>query len=195
MRKAALITAASLVIVAGILLIFFRDKGDAQVPRVTLFWTAPGDNGSMGRATVYTMHYSPKPVGPDTLAWWNAGTPVSDLPAPSPPGATDSVEVSVPAWGTTYRFILTACDHAGNCAGWSNVAMAMAVPPPKVISFKRIFDLRGRRVATRELDASGPGAQSLRLAEAGELRSGMYFLRLRQGGSRATSRIVLLTGP
>src|SRR3989442_8210977 len=118
MRNAGLIAAASLMIVACILFIFFRDKGDAQVPRVTLFWTAPSDNGPVGRAAVYTMRYSPRPVGPDTLAWWNAATPVTALPAPSKPGAADSVEVNVPAWGMTYRFILTACDDAGNCSGW-----------------------------------------------------------------------------
>src|SRR5882762_4518641 len=99
MRKAALIAAASLIVVACALLILFRDKGDTPVPKVTLFWTAPGDNGFVGRATVYTMRYSPKSVGPDTLAWWNAATPVTGLPAPSKPGAADSVEVNVPAWG------------------------------------------------------------------------------------------------
>jgi hypothetical protein len=141
MRKAALIAAASLIVVAGALFIIFRDK---PVPKVTLLWTAPRDNGLMGRATVYTMRYSPKPVGPDTLAWWNAATPVTGLPAPSKPGAADSVEVNVPASGVPYRFILRACDDAGNCSGWSNVSMAMASPAPKGISFRRIFGLQGR---------------------------------------------------
>ena len=124
MRRATWIATALLMAVACALLIFL---GNARVPMVTLLWTAPGDDGSMGRATVYSMRYSPKPVGPDTLAWWNAGTPVTALPAPSRPGATDSVVVKVPAWGTTYRFILKACDEIGNCSGWSNVAMATAV--------------------------------------------------------------------
>ena len=136
MRRGIWIAAASLVVVACALFIFFR----GPVPRVTILWTAPGDDGSMGRATVYTMRYSPKPVGPDTLAWWIGATPVTALPAPSQPGATDSVMVKVPAWGTTYRFILKACDEAGNCSGWSNVAMAMAVRAP-VISSRQL----GRR--------------------------------------------------
>jgi len=54
------------------------------------------------------------------------------------------------------------------------------------------FDLAGRRVADR--DVSGAGLHSVELAPAGTLRGGVYFLRLTQGGARATARAVVLSG-
>jgi hypothetical protein len=53
------------------------------------------------------------------------------------------------------------------------------------------FDLRGRRVAAGSVDATVAGAFSLRLAEAGTLRSGVYFLRLAQGGQRVDTRAIV----
>ena len=149
MRRATWIAAALLMVVACALFIFLGGNGDVPVPRVTILWTAPGDDGSMGRAALYTMRYSLKYMGTDTLAWWIGATPVTGLPNPSRSGATDSVEVTLPAWGTTYQFILTACDKAGNCSGWSNVNVATTRAEPIVISLGHMLGLRGRRQGIR----------------------------------------------
>ncbi|HMI30552.1 MAG TPA: hypothetical protein VK527_02350 [Candidatus Limnocylindrales bacterium] len=141
MRRAVLIAAASFVILACALFIFLRGNGSAPAPRVTLLWTAPGDDGAMGRAAIYTMRYSRHYLGADTLTWWIGGTPVTGLPKPAPSGAPDSVEVTLPAWGTTYQFVLTACDEAGNCSGWSNVTMATTGPEPIGVSLRRMLGL------------------------------------------------------
>ena len=145
MRRAILIAAASFVVLLCALFLFLRSNGDAPVPRVTLLWTAPGDDGSMGRATVYTMRYSRNYLGSDTVSWWLKGTEVTSLPTPSRSGAADSVEVTLPDWGATYLFILTACDEAGNCSGWSNVTTATTAPEPISVSLRRMLGLRGRR--------------------------------------------------
>ena len=149
MRRATWIAAASLLVLACALFIFLRGNTAAPAPRVTLLWTAPGDDGSMGRATVYTMRYSRHYLGTDTLAWWIGGTPVTGLPRPAPSGAADSVEVTLPAWGTTYQFVLTACDEAGNCSGWSNATLATTGPEPIAISLWRMLGLPERRQRIR----------------------------------------------
>jgi hypothetical protein len=54
------------------------------------------------------------------------------------------------------------------------------------------FDIAGRRVARVRGDGLVAGTHSLRLAEAGALRSGIYFLRLSQGAGIARSRAIVL---
>ena len=62
---------------------------------VVLLWTAPGDDGNVGRATSYQLRYRTSNVsGTDPTTWWNAATPVSGLPTPSNSGQTDSRRVT-----------------------------------------------------------------------------------------------------
>ena len=57
----------------------------AAADSVTLSWTAPGDDGTVGRATSYEMRYSDQPVaGQDTLSWWNGATSVGTMPVSDP---------------------------------------------------------------------------------------------------------------
>lgn len=98
----------------------FAQSGDTA----TLLWTAPGDDGNTGRATRYEMRYRTTAIsGPDTLSWWNAGSAVSGLPAPSAAGATDSVVVTGLNPSLTYYFIVRAADEVFNWSGFSNVAV------------------------------------------------------------------------
>ena len=103
---------------------------------LTLLWTAPGDDGNVGRATLYDLRYSTAPiVGTDTLGWWNAATLAVGEPAPSPAGQTDSVRVLGLQPSTTYRFIIRAADEVPNWSGFSNVAIATTqdlVPPASI---------------------------------------------------------------
>lgn len=123
---------------------------------VTLIWTAPGDDGSVGRASVYTMRRSTVPVAADTSAWWNSAALVLGLPAPSASGAADSVQTTQP-YSTTYFYLMQACDDGLpgingsptapgpiNCSGWSNV-LTVAIPAVSVQDIappRRISDLR-----------------------------------------------------
>lgn len=134
------------VALVGLLLLvvalFFVGQPTAQTVGQTLQWTAPGDDGTVGRASSYDLRYSTSPIsGTDTLSWWNAATQALLEPTPSVSGAIDSMRVLGLQASTTYRFIIKAADEVPNWSGFSNVAVittADLVPP------SRITDLIGR---------------------------------------------------
>ncbi len=90
---------------------------------VTLIWTAPGDDGHLGRASQYALRYATDPVGSDTTAWWNAATPVPNVGPPSPAGVQDACDVGGLATGNTYYFLLISADEVPNWSGYSNLAV------------------------------------------------------------------------
>ncbi len=55
-----------------------------------------------------------------------------------------------------------------------------------------LFDLGGRRLLVRELEANEPGRHLLRLEEAGALAPGLFWLRLSQGARSATSKVCVM---
>jgi hypothetical protein len=142
----------ALLIVLGLFVIPI--PGDAATPTTTLEWTAPGDDGNVGTAAFYEMRFAATPVGADTLAWWNAATPVAGLPNPQVAGTTQSVVVSSGLqWATTYYFILRATDDGlpqpdgqpvPNTSGWSNVASVAFGPAPDNEPPARVIDLIAR---------------------------------------------------
>ena len=97
----------------------------------TLLWTAPGDDGSTGRAALYEARYRTSAiVGTDSLSWWNAATRISGLPVPGTAGTTDSVRVSGLDPYTSYWFMVRAADEASNWSGFSNVPTRPAAARP-----------------------------------------------------------------
>jgi hypothetical protein len=97
-------------------------------------WTAPGDDGTRGRATRYELRCSATAI--DNLAdstafqhWWSAlSNAVPGMPAPSQAGAVDSVRVSNLAYGTTYYFVIRSVDDSQNWSPYSNVATVTLAP-------------------------------------------------------------------
>ncbi|HEU4941036.1 MAG TPA: fibronectin type III domain-containing protein [Candidatus Eisenbacteria bacterium] len=90
---------------------------------VVLQWTAPGDDGISGRASVYDIRYRTTTVsGTDTTTWWNGATQVNGEPLPGNPGTTDSMRVRGLAPLTTYYFMVRTGDEVPNWAGYSNLA-------------------------------------------------------------------------
>lgn len=51
-----------------------------------------------------------------------------------------------------------------------------------------VLDVAGRHVMSREVGTMGPGAHVLRLSNAGNLRNGVYIVRLTQGSNSATAK-------
>jgi fibronectin type III domain protein len=91
---------------------------------VLLNWTAPGDDGTIGRATTYDIRYRTVAISAaDTTTWWNAATQVTGEPAPSTAGVTDSMRVRSLSPLTTYYFMIRAADEVPNWSGYSNVAV------------------------------------------------------------------------
>jgi fibronectin type III domain protein len=97
--------------------------GQTVYDSITLDWTAPGDDGTVGQASSYDLRYSTASVGIDTLSWWNGASQATGEPAPKPSGSTDSYTVTNLTQGTTYYFVIRALDEVGNISGFSNVAV------------------------------------------------------------------------
>jgi len=99
----------------------------ARADSITLTWTAPGDDGTVGRASSYELRFSAQPiVGTDTLSWWRDGSVAVVLPPPATAGTRESFTMSGLATGTTYYFMLKAADEIPNWSGFSNVRVRQA---------------------------------------------------------------------
>ena len=138
-------TVLSISLALAVPAVFNASPSLGQTPTVssTIVWTAPGDDGMIGRAARYDLRYSTSAISSaDTLSWWNAAT-IFDMTGriPAVAGAADSVVVGGLAAGTRYFIILRAADEVPNWSGFSNVAVVDtrdAIPPI------RISDLRTR---------------------------------------------------
>lgn len=105
-------------LVLAVLILALPPGARAQTDSVTVDWTAPGDDGSIGTATAYEMRFSTTPLDE---AGWGGATPVPGLPAPQPAGARQSTTVRGLIPGTTYWFGIKTVDEAGNWSPLSNV--------------------------------------------------------------------------
>ncbi|MHC4718264.1 MAG: hypothetical protein ACYS5V_14925, partial [Planctomycetota bacterium] len=106
-------------------------KARAGRGRVTLTWTAPGDDGKEGKAAVYQIKHSTKPIlefvpFPDKaqthITFWGAAN-VPDEPAPAAAGTAQGCTVGGLRPGRHW-FALKARDECSNQAPISNVAAA-----------------------------------------------------------------------
>jgi hypothetical protein len=70
--------------------------------------------------------------------------------------------------------------------GALTVSFSLESAAPAVLA---VFDISGRQVLRREVGSSGPGWHSVRL---GDLPTGMYAVRLSQGGRSVSSRVVAI---
>jgi hypothetical protein len=107
--------------IAIILLIVFLFwvSGYAADP-LTLFWTAPGDDGYFGQAAAYDMRVV---AGDSTALWnrWDSLFAISGLPTPSLAGVTDSVCINIVPCGVDLYFAIKTLDEAFNISEISNV--------------------------------------------------------------------------
>ena len=71
------------------------------------------------------------------------------------------------------------------------IVVAFTLPDSRSVSLE-VFDMLGRRVRRRDLAALGPGVHSLSLDETATLAAGVYFVTLREGGERRSTRAVLV---
>jgi hypothetical protein len=103
--------------------------------RITLVWTAPGDDGWTGTAARYDIRYSQSPL---TEAVWPSATQAEGEPAPKPGGSRDTFVVTGLSPTSNYYFALKTADAAGNWSAKSNIASAATtvkqdnVPPAAV---------------------------------------------------------------
>ena len=120
---------------------------------VTINWTAPGDDGTTGRATSYDIRYRTSAIsGTDTLTWWNGATQLSGEPLPGAAGSRDSMVVRGLQPVTTYYFMIRTADEVPNWSGYSNVAVKSTsgdVTAPSAIADLSITSATGTSLALR----------------------------------------------
>jgi formylglycine-generating enzyme required for sulfatase activity len=89
---------------------------------VDLSWTAPGNDGTTGTASVYIVRYHTAPI---TEATWTAATDVTGEPAPNVAGSIETMTVSGLVAGQTYYFALRTQDEVPNTSDVSNSPWAV----------------------------------------------------------------------
>lgn len=85
---------------------------------VSLSWTAPGDDGAIGTATLYDLKISPAPI---TAGNWNSAPSVPGMPAPLVSGTRQTAVVRALSRDTVYYFAIRTRDDEGNWSAISNV--------------------------------------------------------------------------
>ena len=120
---------------------------------VVLLWTAPGDDGTVGRATSYDIRYRTTTIsGTDTLSWWNAATQVTGEPIPGTSGVTDSMRVRGLTPLTTFYFMIRAADEVPNWSGFSNLATKTTsgdATPPATVADLTVTNTTGNAITVR----------------------------------------------
>ena len=95
--------------------------------RVTLAWTATGDDGGGGTATDYEIRYSLSPID---AATFSSATRVAGTPAPRIAGTREQASIGGLAPLTDYYVAMVAHDEFGNPSPLSNVITARTTAPP-----------------------------------------------------------------
>lgn len=73
------------------------------------------------------------------------------------------------------------------------VAVSFVLPSSEPATLE-LLDVAGRRWLDREVGSLGAGAHQVELRTAGQVRAGLYFLRLAQAGRVSTTRVVISGG-
>jgi hypothetical protein len=89
---------------------------------VTLTWTAPGNDGTEGRAVEYDVRYGDAAITGES---WSTAQRVEGVSAPSAAWTTDSLMVTGLEEATTYYFALKTRDQVPNWSALSNVIETM----------------------------------------------------------------------
>ena len=89
---------------------------------IILTWTAPGNDGNIGRASEYDVRYSTVQITND--ADFNLAERVSNVPSPQPAGTEETLSVGELAGNVVYYFRIKTVDMSDNWSALSNQASA-----------------------------------------------------------------------
>ena len=155
-RRGLALLLALIVIVAAPILARAQGTGPDSV---SLAWTAPGDDGTIGTATLYDLRVYDSPIDAGN---WSLATPVSGLPAPRVAGSRQTVTVRGLTTGTVYYFALRTQDDAGNWSGISNVLRwdwvvdtAPPAAPSGIAATREVGSVRVTWASNTEPDLAG----------------------------------------
>jgi hypothetical protein len=99
---------------------------------VSLRWTAPGDDGTIGTATTYDIRYA---LGVITSTSFATATQCSGAPVPAAAGTQQTYTVTgLAPGGVRYYFALRTADESGNWSAISNVVTTATVNRPPAVN-------------------------------------------------------------
>ena len=106
---------------------------------LTLHWSAVGDDGLIGTATIYDMRYGYTPI---TESNWANCTPLVGEPIPDTSGAKQQMTVCGVYPGVRYYYGLKVSDDAGNWSELSNIFDTVIAPPeiPFLVAVQFVAD-------------------------------------------------------
>jgi thermitase len=134
---------------------------------INLEWTAPGDDGTTGKATSYWVRYSTSEILTET-DWASATAITTGIPTPQVYGTSESLTVTGLTPGATYYFAVRAQDEEPNLGNISNSPSAIAAAPAPVGA--NIYDDRDASwnyIGTwANYSGTGPYASTLRTTTA-----------------------------
>ncbi|TGL45612.1 fibronectin type III domain-containing protein [Leptospira perdikensis] len=128
--------------------------------RIRLQWSAPGNDGSFGRAAAYEIKRSTSSITNDGTC--NTATPVAHTLVPKPVGLLETLEIDGLSPATTYYFCIRAYDLKGNRNIWTGSvnASTYSVPdltPPASISTATANALDGSTIQLNWTAVGGDG--------------------------------------
>lgn len=134
-------------LIGGLLVMFLAPSAGAALQastsspnEITLFWTAPGDDGDSGIAAVYDLRYSTSAI---TNGNWNSATQASGLPVPQQAGTAESFTVTGLNSSTTYYLAIKSADEIPNWSDLSNVVSSTTsaenIPPNAITTLTPIL--------------------------------------------------------
>jgi len=115
--------------------------GDSTTTSLKLTWTAPGDDGNVGKATYYEIRYSDDSI-PD-LTTFESVPLASNIPSPNSVGCAESLIVDNLIPNTKYYFAIRVYDEVSNQSPLSNVPSCYTgndTIPPATITDLSVLD-------------------------------------------------------
>jgi hypothetical protein len=114
---------------------------DTTTTSITLIWTAPGDDDTLGQASAYNLRYSSEQMNDLNF---DSASAVTSTKKPSPAGICDTVTISGLRSDTQYYFAVKTRDEMVNWSAISNILLAKTQSvdrtPPGTITDLRIVD-------------------------------------------------------
>jgi len=92
---------------------------------IELAWTAPGDDGDMGKAARYDIRYATTSISKEN---WVSAIPFVNIPPPMEAGLSENLTIPGFIHEKTYYIAIKTSDEAGNESGISN-PISFTIPP------------------------------------------------------------------
>ena len=152
-----------------------------------LSWTAPGDDGTEGRASAYELRWAETPIVDST---WADAQEIVRRPVPGPAGTHEATTVEGLTPGEQYYFALRTEDDAGWTSALSNLAPArMTAPtltsgqvdpetgtPTTIFTFAVVYtDAEGDAPVLHEVEIDGARYTMTPIGEAPNYAAGVAY--------------------